>query len=129
MIAVDTSVWVAAFRGERAIRAPLEQLLDAGEVALPAPVRIEILAGSSRADLPRLRRSLAALPVLYPTESTWARIDGFVDHAVARSQRFGFADLLIAALAAENDCAVWSLDADFERLQKLGLVRVSDGGS
>ena len=124
MIAVDTSVWVDAFRGVKGISAALESLLDAREVALPAPVRVELLGGASRADLPRLRRTFSALPILYPTQDTWTRVDGFVDRAVASSQRFGFADLLIAALAAEQQCSVWSLDKDFARLHRLRLVHL-----
>jgi predicted nucleic acid-binding protein len=129
MIVVDTSVWVAALRdgGCREARA-LAALLDADEVTLAIPVRIEILAGASKRDLPRLRRTLSALPVVYPGEETWTLINGWIDRSVPRGQRFGFGDLLIGALAAETGALVWSLDADFTRLSKAGFIELYDPG-
>ena len=123
MIVVDTSVWVAALRdgGSHEARV-LRALLDADEVALPVPVRAEILAGASKRDLSRLRRVLSALPIVYPGEDTWQLLDTWLDRTAQGGQHFGFGDLLIGALASETGALVWSLDADFNRMSRAGLV-------
>ena len=130
MIVVDTSVWVAALRDGKCQEARvLAALLDADEVTLPVAVRIEILAGSSKRDLPVLRRTLSALPVVYPGEETWTLIDAWIDGAVPKGQRFGLGDLLIGALATEMGALVWSLDSDFARMSSAGLVDLYDPGA
>ena len=128
MIFVDTSIWVAAFRSNEGPEGTrLRALLDGDAVALAAPVRIEILVGAGNRARPKLRRVLSALPLFYPTDAAWERIDEWTDRAGRAGERFGFADLLIGAIAAENDSPIWSLDLDFVRMAKLGFVTVDRG--
>lgn len=125
MIFVDTSVWADALRSaDSLVASRLATLLDSGEVALSAPVRIEILAGASTRDGDRLRRVLSALPLYFPTDRTWARIDEWLARARAAGERFGFADLLIAAIASDHDATLWSLDGVFARMARLRFVDI-----
>jgi predicted nucleic acid-binding protein len=123
VIVVDTSVWVNALRSTASTEAEIVgQLLDSDEVALAIPVRVELLSGASKSDRPRLRRALSALPILYPSDETWSLIDTWIDTAGAAGHQFGLGDLLIAALAHESGSLIWSLDADFTRMSRLGFV-------
>ena len=123
MIFVDTSIWVAAFRASTGPEAAhLTGLLDADVVALAAPVRIEILAGASARARAGLRRSLSALPLFHPSDATWRLVDEWLERAGDAGERFGFADLLIGAIAAERHGSIWSLGADFSRMERLGLL-------
>jgi predicted nucleic acid-binding protein len=125
VIVVDTSVWIAAQRhaSEDASRT-LTALLDADEVALALPVRLELLAGVAKSDRRAFQRAFSALPVLIPTEETWKVLDEWIAKAADAGQRFAVTDLLIARLADEIDALVWSLDSDFERLARLKFVRM-----
>jgi predicted nucleic acid-binding protein len=123
VIAVDTSVWVAALRSASSREADtLRALIDADEVVLPVPVRVELLSGASTSDRPRLRRALSALPIVYPTDETWRLIDTWIERAGSAGERFGLGDLLIGALAAETGALIWSRDAEFARMEALGLL-------
>lgn len=125
MILVDTSVWVAALRCRETEEAnTLMRLLDEDQVALAAPVRMEILSGVSRRDFPRLQRLFSALPIWFPERSTWDLATSWIEPASQQGERFGFADLLIGATAAEREAHLWSLDRNFSRLVSLNLVQV-----
>lgn len=125
MIAVDTSVWVAALRDADGREArDLAGLLDADDVLLPVPVRIELLSGTSARDRARLRSALSALPLAYPTDQTWKLMEEWTSRAVRSGAAFGVGDLLIAAIAHEADALVWSLDAAFTRLARMRIARL-----
>ena len=123
MIAVDTSVWVAA-RREPDVFDTLHALIDADEVALPLPVRLELWAGTAKKDRAAFQRAFGALVQIVPTEDTWTPVGGWIERAADAGQHFTITDLVIAALAHEIDALVWSIDGDFERMEALGIVRL-----
>lgn len=123
MIVIDTSVWISVLRSASSPEAPIiTSLLDSDEVALAAPVRIELMSGVSAKDRFALKRALSALPVLYPNDDTWRLLDQWAEKTSKAGQHFGMGDLLVGALAADAGALVWSLDSDFARMEKLKLV-------
>ena len=127
MIFVDTSVWIAAFRGsDQNLRRHLDELLDLDAVAVPVPVRLEILAGCKPKDQAPMREMLSALPTFYPSTTTWSSLDRWIETGSRSGHQFALGDLLIGAIAAEQKGRVWSLDEDFSRLGKLKLVQLYD---
>ncbi|MDO8678745.1 MAG: PIN domain-containing protein [Acidobacteriota bacterium] len=123
MIVVDTSVWIFALRSASGPEATtLRSLLDADEVALAVPVRTELLMGARASDRVKLEKELKGLPLLYPTDESWRTIDRWTDRASRAGVSFAIGDLLIGVLAADIGGLVWSLDSDFDRMEKLKLV-------
>jgi predicted nucleic acid-binding protein len=125
VIAVDTSVWIDFFRGRSPVVEKLSALLDRDEVALPVSAKIEILSGAKKSEASRLQRVLSALPILYPTEELWRLMERWVTAGAAAGHRFGVGDLLVAALAVEHGCTLWSLDHDFARMASLRMVTLA----
>lgn len=123
MIAVDTSVWIAALRDDTSLEArALRPLLDEDDVLLPIPVKIELLSGTSKRQRDALLRGLEALPVAYPTDETWRTLVRWTERTSTAGVAFGVGDLLIAAIANENGALLWSLDSAFDRMSRLRLV-------
>ena len=123
MIIVDTSVWILALRSASGPEAVvLRSLLDADEVALAVPVRTELLMGARAGDRRKLEEELKGLPLLYPTDESWRTIDRWTERASRAGATFAIGDLLIGVLAADIGGLVWSLDSDFDRMEKLKLV-------
>jgi predicted nucleic acid-binding protein len=125
MIVVDTSVWIAASR-RRVVAETLKQLIEADEIALALPVRLELLAGTPRDRRTAFHAVYSALPQLHPTEETWAPLAEWIERATDAGEGFSLPDLLIASLASEIGGLVWSLDKDFERMEKLGFISLYD---
>jgi predicted nucleic acid-binding protein len=121
LIVVDTSVWIAAPR-QKVVADALGQLIEADEVTLALPVRLELWTGVARQDRRVFLRTYGALPQLHPTEDTWRVLPDWIEKAKDAGETFTICDLLIASLAEEIGGLVWSLDKDFERMERLKLV-------
>jgi len=121
VIVVDTSVWIAA-RRQPHVEKPLQELLEADEVAIALPVRLELWAGVAKHDRKAHRVAFSALPQLVPTEDTWRPLSDWIALAADAGERFTVTDLIIASLATEIGGLVWSLDKDFERMERLNIV-------
>ena len=125
VIVVDTSVWISALCVPKSPDAEtLRGLLDADQVLLPVSVRSELLMGITGATRKQLAERLGALSLLYTTDETWRTLDSWTERASRRGQLFSLGDLIVGILASEVGALVWSLDADFGRMEKLDLVRL-----
>lgn len=124
MILVDTSVWVDFFRGTNPqVANKVHQILDEDQVAMAIPIRIECLSGADRKQKMSLQRVFEALPIFYPAMATWNRMEEWIVEGRGKGEQFGAMDLLIASLAKEHDCSLWSLDGDFKRMESLGWIK------
>ena len=126
MILVDTSVWIDYFRPSPGLPGlELRRLIQEAEpFALTGVVVLEILQGLKR-DVGRIERFLSQWEFLEPS--------GFLTYreaaAIARSARSrgitpSTIDLLISAIAIENDASLFTSDKDFSEIARVSPLRL-----
>lgn len=133
MIVVDTSVWIDAFAGRRAlphVQALLSLIEKDRQVGLTDVVLTEVLQGlRSKSEVKRLDATLSAHEIL--------RLDGLDDFRRAaelyrRCRTVGVtirrsADCLIASVCIREQVPLLHADADFDRLARHTELRVLSG--
>jgi hypothetical protein len=118
MVIADTSVWIPFFnRPDSPEKSALDLLVDADEVALVGVVLAELLQGCrTQSERGFLSDALLALPYYEVTQSTWLQTGDLSAYLLRRGVTLPLSDLIIAALAIEHDCRVYSLDAHFQKI-------------
>ena len=123
MVIADTSVWIPFFNRQHSReKAALDLLIDADDVALVGVVLAELLQGCrTPSERETLSEALSALPYLEVTASTWIRTGDLSAQLLRKGVTLPLSDLLIAALALEHGCHVYSLDAHFKKIPAVPL--------
>lgn len=123
MVIADTSVWILFFnRPGSPEKQALDLLIDADEAALVGVVLAELLQGCrSRKDREEIEEGLLALPYLETTRDTWVTAGEISSPLLRKGVTLPMSDLIVAAIALEHGCRVYSLDAHFEKIS--GLAR------
>ena len=119
MVLVDTSIWIALYRKQRAEDGEKMWMLAArNEAAVAGQIWVEFLAGfRDRSIRSAYAEKLRAFPFL---ETTRAAYDLAAD-LLAAHPRLGAGDAIIAATAISSNAPLWTADRDFVELKSEGL--------
>ena len=120
MVLVDTSSWIHMLRadGDKAIRARVEALLEAGTACWCPMVRLELWNGAGDRDRKTLldfERHLTELPI---TSGVWTLAVGLAQKARKAGVTVPASDILIAACAQFHNARLEHSDTDFDQLSK-----------
>ena len=121
-VLVDSSLWVHQLRksGDPAKRDRVNALLESGEAAWCAAVRLELWRGvTNDAERKTLRRYEALLPDYEISPEVWTRSIQLADRARASGVTVPMADLLIFACATIHGLEVAHDDTHLTELLKL----------
>ena len=120
MTLVDTSAWIHQMRpkGDAAVRARVEALLQAGEAAWCPMVRLEIWAGIGNERERRLLRDYeAVLPELPIDADIWLAAHDLASRARRTGKTIPASDVLIFACARHHGVALEHADGHFDMLE------------
>lgn len=123
MVIADTSVWIPFFnRPDSPQKATLDLLIDADEVVLVGVVLAELLQGCrTSSERETLSEALLALPYHEVTQFIWSQTGDLSAQLLRRGVTLPLSDLIIAALAIEHHCPVYSLDTHFKKIPGVRL--------
>ncbi len=126
MVLVDTSVWIEFLdRFNPLLRTDLVELLRRSEVATSGLVVAELRQGCrSPAQVKVILDAIEPLVYHEADWDTWLRAGEMAAEGAARGHRLEVGDCLVAALALRENCVVFTLDHDFERIPGLKLYRL-----
>jgi predicted nucleic acid-binding protein len=122
VVLVDSSIWIDALRqsGPADIRQRLQSLLEAGEAAWCAAIRLELWPGTREARERRIlvqyQSIVADLPM---TQGVWARAIDLAERARSKGMSCPYPDLLIQACATVHGVELLHRDKHFDRLASL----------
>ena len=127
-VVVDTTVWIDFFRGRNElVRRHLRQLVRAQRAVLAGIVMAEVLQGiRSPSEQRQVEDHFTALRYVEVTQATWRSAAELAQALRGKGKTLPLSDLLIAALAAEHDCAVFSTDPHFTLIPHLTIYDASE---
>ncbi len=126
MVFVDTSVWIEYLdRFNPLIKSDLASLLRHREVATAGIVISELRAGcKSHAQVREILDAMSQLVYHEADLETWMRAGELAAEGASRGLKLETGDCLLAAIALREQCEIFTLDRDFERIPHVKLYRV-----
>ena len=123
-VLADTSIWVEYFnrpKSEYARR--LAEFLEIEVVYITGIILAELLQGAkTHAEFNLLKNNLKVLPLLKETDKTWEKVGKLSFDLQRKGIVIPLSDCLIAVLAQENNCQVFTLDNHFTYVPQLEIV-------
>ena len=126
-VLVDTSIWIEYFnRPDSKQGGSLHTLLKNGRVMVAGLVLTELLQGARlEKEFKLIAESMTALPFLETSLRTWIEA-GRIGYSLRRKGvTVPTTDLLIASIALENNCLVFTLDPHFNKIPHIKLYKES----
>jgi hypothetical protein len=123
-VLVDTSIWIEYFnKPESKTGASIEALIKKWEVCAAGIILTELLQGAKvEKEFNSILESIVALPFLEITLATWINA-GKISFSLRRKGiTIPTTDLIIASLALEYDCSIFTLDPHFKKIPDLKLL-------
>ena len=124
-VLVDTSVWIQYFnRIDSKPGQAVEGLLRQERAVGTGIVLTELLQGAKiEKEFDAILESMAALPFLETTQNTWIKA-GRISFTLRKSGiTIPTTDLVIASVALEYDCLIFTLDPHFEKIPDIELYK------
>ena len=122
-VLIDTSIWIEFFNRDSSQPGDLlQQLLLEGRAATTGIILTELLQGAKlEKEFEAILSIVSAVPVLEATLETWVQA-GRISFGLRRKGiTIPTTDLVIATVAIQNECQVFSLDPHFNKIPNLKL--------
>ena len=122
-VLIDTSIWIEFFNRDSSQPGDLlQQLLLEGRAATTGIILTELLQGAKlEKEFEAILSIVSAVPVLEATLDTWVQA-GRISFGLRRKGiTIPTTDLVIATIAIQNECQVFSLDPHFNKIPNLKL--------
>lgn len=121
LILIDTCIWVPFFnRPHSDEKRHVDQLLDEDRGAMTGEVLYEVLIGFRRDEhADWVASALSGVNLLEPTRDEWRAAARLGRRLIAHGQRIPLTDVLLAAVAIERGCAVYTVDPHFDLIPEL----------
>ena len=122
-VLIDTSIWIEFFNRDSSQPGDLlQQLLLEGKAATTGIILTELLQGAKlEKEFEAILSIVSAVPVLEATLDTWVQA-GRISFGLRRKGiTIPTTDLVIATVAIQNECQVFSLDPHFNKIPNLKL--------
>ena len=126
-VLVDTSIWIEYFnRPDSKQGGSLQNLIKNGRVIVAGLVLTELLRGAKlEKEFKLIAESMTALPFLETSVRIWIEA-GRIGYSLRREGvTIPTTDLLIASLALENNCLIFTLDPHFNKIPQIKLYKES----
>jgi predicted nucleic acid-binding protein len=121
MTLVDTSSWIALFRGDGDAGERVKRLLLDGEPTLCGPVFTELSRGLRGSDRQHVLSLLAACKLLPQPAQLWSHAGELGRQLRTKGVTAKTLDLLIATYALTHRCELLTVDGDFVQMRDVGI--------
>ena len=127
MVVADTSVWIPYFNQPHSQEKQiLDALIEDDNLALVGIVVTELLQGCRTAkEAALLVDALSALHFIEMTFLAWKRAGEISARLRRRGITLPISDLIVAGVALQQGCEVYTLDTHFHKIPGLRLFRAS----
>jgi len=122
VVLIDTSIWIDALRqaGPANMRAELAVLMEKGEAAWCAAVRLELWSGIRDQRERRVLRQFGSVLLDLPiTGEVWEQAIALAEKSRGKGQTFPYPDLIIFACSRCHATELLHRDTHFDALAKI----------